>query len=67
MKEAERKAREFGLLEAREESASTLSRAMAKSSKMRTERHPLAYNLEVMGILGKSHLSGTVGTQAKLG
>lgn len=67
MKEAERKAREFGLLEAREESVSTLSRAMEKSSKMKTGRHLLAYNLEVTGILGKSNLSGTVGTQAKLG
>ena len=47
MKEAERKPQEKGVLEAREESISTLSKTVGTPNKMRTERHPLRCRLEV--------------------
>lgn len=67
MKEAERKPQEKGVLEAREESISTLSKTVGTPNKMRTERHPLRCRLEVTAVRGKSNLSGAVGTQAKVG
>lgn len=47
MKEAERKPREHGVLEAGEESVSSLFKAMEKSNKMRTQRHPFGCDTEV--------------------
>lgn len=64
VKEAERKPRERGVLEAKEDSVGIPSKATGKSNKMGTKGHPLGQNAKVVHALRKSSVGGAPGTQA---